>query len=65
METNRKITVVVADGRSFFHVFGDNKKYYDLYSLTCAHKELLDYCQDHRYELESELLKQDELLENR
>lgn len=64
METNNKITIVVADNQSFFHVLGDNKRYYDLYSLSRSHPELKDYCLNHRYELESDLQKQNELIGN-
>ena len=42
METNKKITIAVADNQSFFHVLGDNKRYYDLYSLSHSHPELKD-----------------------
>lgn len=64
METNKKITIAVADNQSFFHVLGDNKRYYDLYSLSNSHPELKDYCLNHRYELESDLQKQNELIGN-
>lgn len=64
METNKKITIAVADNQSFFHVLGDNKRYYDLYSLSYSHPELKDYCLKHRYELESDLQKQNELIGN-
>lgn len=64
METNKKITIAVADNQSFFHVLGDNKRYYDLYSLSLSHPELKDYCLNHRYELESDLQKQNELIGN-
>lgn len=64
METNKKITIAVTDNQSFFHVLGDNKRYYDLYSLFHAHPELKDYCLNHRYELESALQKQNELIGN-
>ena len=64
METIKKITIIVADSRSFYHVLGDNKRYYDLYSLSYAHPELKDYCFNPRYELENELQKQNELIGN-
>lgn len=64
MEKNKKITIAVADNQSFFHVLGDNKRYYDLYSLSHSHPELKDYCLNHRYELESDLQKQNELIGN-
>ena len=43
-------------------MLGENKRYYDLYSLLHSHPELKDYCLNHRYELESDLQKQNELI---
>lgn len=61
---NDKISVSVENERCFFHVLGDNHKFYDLYSLQMKHSELNDYCKLHKLELQSELLKQNELLED-
>lgn len=61
---SNKISVSVGNDRCFFHVLGDNYKFYDLYSLQMRHPELDDYCKLHKLELQRELLKQNELLED-
>lgn len=57
-----KIMVSVDTDGVFFHVFGDNRKYYDIDSLLLHRQELTDITMSNRYYLESHLLKKRESL---
>lgn len=61
-ETVEQIKVSVAEDRCFFHVLGDERRYFDLDNLEKHHPELKEYCQQNHAKLESELLKQKELM---
>lgn len=63
--TNKKIVLAVAENQCFLHVLGDNIRYYDITSLNRAHPELSSYIAINKYELEREMLKQNEVLSNR
>ena len=54
---DKKIVVDRKGLRVFFHVFGDNREYYDIDSVLFSHKELRSYIASHTYELESSLLQ--------
>lgn len=64
MNIRNKISISISQDRCFYHVFGDNKKYYDLYSLQTKHPELTKYCVENKLQLQRKLLKLKELLEN-
>lgn len=59
---SKKISISIEKDRCFYHVLGDKRKYFDLYSLQARHPELSDYCEKNKFELNRELLKQKELL---
>lgn len=58
----KKISVSIEEDRCFYHVLGDKRKYFDLYSLQARHPELSSYCKKNKLELQRDLLKQKELL---
>ena len=65
-DNSSKEFALAPDGKDRFIIsgFGDNKKYYDLYSLQTKHPELTKYCVENKLQLQRKLLKLKELLEN-
>lgn len=57
---SRKIKVSIGDDRCFFHIYGDQVKYFDLDSLAIKHPDMKEYIELNRFELERSLQKQRE-----
>ena len=57
-----KIVVMVDKDDVFFHVFGDQRKYYDLGSLSLHHPELDNYVEGNRYSLNRTFYQKREIL---
>lgn len=58
-----KIVVSVDREDVYFHVFGDNRKYFDLDSLLLHHEELSDFIRSNRYSLQRQLYQKKEVLD--
>ena len=57
-----KILVTADKDDIFFHVFGDDRKYYDLDSIILHHGALSDYITEHRYKLLRQFNQKREIL---
>lgn len=58
-----KISIGHQNGGLFFHVMGDNTRYFDLTSLERSHPELSNFINENRYDLERNLLQRREELD--
>lgn len=61
--SSTKISIGHQNGGMFFHIMGDNTKYFDLISLERSHPELSGFINDNRYDLERNLLQRREELD--
>ncbi len=62
-ETFERITISHDDTECYFHMLGDNRKYFDLESMGESHPKHKEYINQHRYELMRGLYQLREMIE--
>ena len=54
------VTISVRDNVVHYHVFGDNREFYDKTSVVISHPEMEQFMMQHGHDLERELLQMKE-----